>query len=187
MPLTPRRIAPRSRLLAVLALVLAGLAFGLATGPAGADEHGKHATKQRLVVRGDATIVDGPCSDGVCKLQFADGKFRGTPVGTGAYSGSVDLKVADAFPNGEGGVCAPIEGRFILGEGSPDRVVLRVTGDSCQDGAGPVTAASFTGLARFTVEYGTGSHAGARGNGIAVFSEDASDHDRMTLIGRLSY
>ena len=59
-------------------------------------------------------------------------------------------------------------------------------GDSCQDGAGPPNAASFTGLARFTVKYGTGSYKGSTGSGLAVFSEDAADHDRMTLIGRIS-
>lgn len=176
---------PRSRLLGVLALVLAGLAFSLATSSAGADQ-GRHRVKQPLVVRGDATIVDGPCGAGVCPLEIAAGSFRGTPVGTGDYNGSMKLHVAEAFPNGEGGVCAPIEGSIVLGAGSPDRLVLSVAGDSCQDGAGPVTAASFTGLARFVVQYGTGAYAGARGHGLASFAEDAADHDRMTLIGRIS-
>jgi hypothetical protein len=42
------------------------------------------------------------------------------------------------------------------------------------------------GLAHFTVKYGTGSYGGARGSGLASFSEDAADHDRITLIGRIS-
>ena len=176
---------PRSRLLGVLALVLAGLAFSLATSSAGADQ-GKHHVKQRLVVRGDATIVDGPCPNGVCTLEMTGGGLRGTPVGTGDYSGSMKLTVAEAFPNGEGGVCAPIEGSIVLGAASPNRLVLSVDGESCQDGAGPVTAASFTGLARFEVKHGTGAYAGARGSGLASFVEDAADHDRMTLIGRIS-
>jgi hypothetical protein len=177
---------PRSRLLGVLALVLAGFAFSLATSSAGADQ-GKHQVKQRLVVRGDATIVDSPsCPGGVCTLELVGGKFRGTPVGTGDYSGSMKLRVAEAFPNGEDGVCAPIDGNIVLGAGSPNRLVLSVDGDSCQDGAGPPNAASFTGLARFEVKYGTGAYAGARGHGLASFAEDAADHDRMTLIGRIS-
>ncbi len=180
-------LSPHARgrsLLGVLALVLAGLAFSLATSSAGADQY-THHVKQRLVVRGDATMVDGPCNAGVCPLEITDGSFRGT-IGTGAYAGSIKLKVAEAFPNGEGGLCAPIETSMVLGSGTPNRLYISVSGDSCQDGAGPVTAASFTGLARFTVKYGTGSYAGARGSGLAGFLEDAADHDRMTLIGHIS-
>jgi hypothetical protein len=79
------------------------------------------------------------------------------PRRNGAYTGAVKLKVAEAFPNGEGGVCAPIKGRIVLGADTPDRLVLAITGDSCQDGAGDPTRTSFTGLAQFTVEHGTGS------------------------------
>jgi hypothetical protein len=86
------------------------------------------------------------------------------------------LRVADAFPNGENGVCAPIDGRIVLGAGSPNRLVLAVSGDSCQDGSGPVTADSFTGVSRFWVKYGTGTYAGARDSGLMTSSEDAADH-----------
>jgi hypothetical protein len=170
------------------ALVAAALGLGVATNAAGAADPpaGKHRTAERLVVRGDATVVDHPCEGPVCRLDLVDGSFRGTPVGTGPYAGSVELDVAEAFSNGEGGVCAPLEGRVVLGDGTPDRLVLTVTGDSCQDGAGPVTATAFTGLARFAVKYGTGEFAGATGGGLASFSEDAADHDRMTLMGRIS-
>jgi hypothetical protein len=169
---------PRGRLLGVLALLLAGLAFSAATSSA-------HQTKQRLVVRGDATIVDGPCTAGVCPLDITAGTFRGT-IGAGDYRGAMKLHVAEAFPNGVGGVCAPIEGSIVLGAGTPNRLVLSVDGESCQDGAGPVTAASFTGLAQWEVKYGTGVFDDARGRGLASFAEDAADHDRMTLIGRIS-
>ena len=98
----------------------------------------------------------------------------------------MELAVAEAFSNGEGGVCAPIEGRIVLGSRTPDRLVLAVAGDSCQDGAGPPPASSFTGLARFTVKHGTGEFAGATGSGLASFSEDVEDHDRMTLIGHIT-
>ena len=110
----------------------------------------------------------------------------GTPAGSGAYSASFKLRVGQAFPNGEGGICAPLDGRIVLGVGTPDRLVLAVSGDSCQDGAGPLTGASFTGLARFAVIYATGSYAGAGGTGLASFSEDAAHHHRMTLVGRVS-
>jgi len=167
------------------ALALAGL--GLAASTSAADPSAlRHPAEQRLVVRGDSTVLDGPCAAGVCPLEMKDGTFRGAPVGTGAYSGSVKLLVAEAFQNGEGGVCAPIRGKIVLGEGSPDRLVLTIDGDSCQDGAGDVTTSSFTGLARFTVKYGTGAYAKPSGKGLASFSEDAADHDRMTLIGRIS-
>jgi hypothetical protein len=174
--------------LAVLALVLAGLAFAVATNPADAHDGAKAGkrTTERLVVRGDATVTDSQCAAGIC-IELTDASFRGTPVGTGAYSGTLELGVADAFPNGEGGVCAPIRGEIVLGAGSPDRLVLAVAGDSCQDGAGNPMTSSFTGLARFTVEHGTGAYAGASGHGLATFLEDAADQDRMTLIGRVTY
>ena len=65
--------------------------------------------------------------------------------------------------------------------------MLAMAGASCQDGAGDVTAASFTGVARFTIARGTGAYAGARGRGLAVFTfEGADDRERLTLIGRLA-
>jgi hypothetical protein len=183
-------IHPRPRsFLGLVALVLAGLAFAAATNVAGAEtpepaKSAKH-TPERLVVRGEATVVDAQCDGGLC-LELTDGRFRGTPVGTGAYGGSVKLKVTEGFPNGEGGVCAPIEGRIVLGAGTPDRLVLAVSGDSCQDGAGNPQTASFTGLARFAVKYGSGKYARAHGAGLASFLEDAADQDRMTLIGHIT-
>lgn len=126
-----------------------------------------------------------PLALGLLVLALTDGRSRGAPIGSGAYTGSIELKVARAFPNGEGGICAPLEGRIVPGAGTRDRLALDVSGDSCQDGAGPVTAASFTGLARFTVAHARGSYAGARGSGLAGFSEDAANHHRMTLVGRI--
>jgi hypothetical protein len=172
---------PRRRARAALALI--GLALVAATGVASADS--SHHATQPLVVRGVDTVADGPCDAGVCHMQLTDATFHGT-IGSGAYIGAVDVRVADAFPNGEGGVCAPISSTITLGAGSPDRLTLAVAGDSCQDGAGPVTAASFTGLARFTVVHGTGVYAHATGRGRASFLEDANDRDRMTLIGRIA-
>jgi hypothetical protein len=169
---------------AVLALALAGLAFGAATNAANAESSATH-DGQRLVVRGDDTVTDAPCDAGFCQLQLTDGAFRGT-IGMGAYDGAIKLVIAEAFDNGEGGVCAPIRGQVTLGTGSPDRLVLALSGDSCQDGAGDPRTSSFTGLARFTVKHGTGAYAKAHGSGLASFSEDAADHDRMTLIGRIS-
>jgi len=178
---TPRRLLPAALLLLVLAL--AGLTVAAATSTAH-DHHPKRTT-QRLVVRGDATVKDAPCGGGLC-LELSDGAFRGTPVGTGGYSGRVELKIAEGFPNGEGGLCAPIRGDIVLGAGTPDRLVLAVAGDSCQDGAGNPATSSFTGLARFAVKYGTGAYAKADGGGIATFAEDAADHDRMTLVGQIT-
>ena len=154
-------------------------------GPATAGA--SHQNDEKLVVRGESIIQDsaGDCPGGVCRLEMTGGTFRGTH-GTGAYSGSMKLKVAEAFPNGEDGVCAPISGKIVLGEGTKDRLVLAVDGDSCQDGKGDVTQASFTGLAEWSVKYGTGAYAKARGHGLATFAEDAADRDRMTLIGRIS-
>lgn len=172
-----------------LAACALALTFPVVASTAGATVHsptGKHDRTQRLVVRGDATAVDGPCDARGCRLDLADGRFRGTPVGTGVYTGSIRVKVADAFPNGEGGICAPLEGRIVLGAGTPDRLILAVSGDSCQDGGGPLDAAAFTGLARFTVKRGTGGYAGAGGAGLAGLSEDAANHHRITLIGRIT-
>ena len=174
--------APRA-VRAILGLALIGLTLAIAANAAGAKTT-KHTT-ERVVVRGDATVKDVPCGPAIC-LELGGGAFRGTPVGTGAYTGSIKLKVAEAFPNGEGGVCAPIQGDITLGAGTPNRLVLAVFGDSCQDGAGNPTTSSFTGLAHFVVKHGTGAYAKARGGGLASFSEDAADRDRMTLIGRIT-
>ena len=178
-----RCTSTRAALRFALAIALAALAAVALAATSQAD--GKHAS-ERLVVRGDATIVDGPPGPDGIPLEIVDGSFRGAPVGTGAYAGAMKLDVAKAFDNGEGGVCAPIRGQIVLGAGSPDRLVLAVDGDSCQDGAGPPPLSSFTGLAEFAVKKGTGKYAGYRGHGLATFVEDAADHDRMTLIGRIS-
>jgi hypothetical protein len=152
--------------------VLTAVTFLLATGVA--DAHSK-----RLVVRGEATAVEGPCGPDGCPLTLSDGRFRGTPVGSGAYTAAFTIKVAQAFPNGDGGICAPINGRIVLGAGTADRLVIGVYGDSCQDGTG------FSGLARFAVKRGTGRYAHAHGSGIASLAEDAAKHHRITLIGRI--
>ncbi|MEZ0292591.1 MAG: hypothetical protein ACAH82_08610 [Solirubrobacteraceae bacterium] len=113
---------------ALLAPALAALALG-ATATAGAAS----ADDQRLVVRGDATAIDGPCDARGCRVDLGDGRFRGAPVGSG-----------------------------------------------------PIESASFTGLARFAVQAGTGRYAGARGSGVASLAEDAANQHRITLIGRLA-
>src|SRR5262245_14781910 len=128
MPPKPSRRTSRP-ILGLLALILAGLAFAATTNTAGAK-----GTAERLVVRGEATVVDAPCDAGLC-LGLTDASFRGT-VGTGPYAGAIKLRLAEAFPNGEGGACAPITGEIVLGAGTPDRLVLALAGDSCQDGAG---------------------------------------------------
>ena len=170
------------RLTLPIVLALALLALGCAV-TARADA--KHQPSQRLVVRGDDTVVDAPCPGGLC-LTLSGGSFRGAPVGSGAYTGSLKVELADAFPNGEGGICAPVRGHVVLGAGTPDRLDLAVWGDSCQDGAGNPTQSSFTGLAHFAVVHGTGAYAHATGGGIGSFLEDAADHEHMTLIGRIS-
>ncbi len=116
----------------ILAVALAALTLG-AAGSAQA----KHLDGQRLVVRGTDTVLDHPCPGGLC-IEQTGASFRGT-LGTGAYTGSMKLDLANAFPNGEGGVCAPVAGRITLGAGTPDRLDLAVWGDSCQDGAGDPT------------------------------------------------
>jgi hypothetical protein len=168
------------RLLALAALAL--LAVLIAASPGSA--HGKRTT-ERLVVRGTDTVKDVPCPGGIC-LELADGAFHGTPVGSGAYTGAMKLDFAGAFPNGEGGVCAPISGTITLGDGTPDRLVLAVSGDSCQEGAGNPASSSFTQLARWTVKSGTGVYAKARGRGLMTSGEGADDRERMTMIGSIT-
>jgi hypothetical protein len=178
-PLTHRRML--SALLTLgAATALAGPA--LASGP-----HGHHdGDGQRLVVRGDDTLTEFACGPGgVCEAHMTGGTFRGAPVGTGAYEGVVRLALAESFDNGEGGQCAPVSGAITLGAGTPNRLVLSLDGESCQDGVGDPTQSSFTGLMRFKVQYGTGTYAGARGGGTMVSLEDAADHERITLAGRL--
>ena len=85
----------------VLALVTASVALLAVTGIASAKN------TERLVVRGQDTVVDAPCSPAGCEMQIADGTFRGT-TGSGSYAGSLKLDFANVYPNGEGGLCAPV-------------------------------------------------------------------------------
>lgn len=174
---------PLRAALALLTAALIGLTFAAIATVADASPAKK--TTERLVVRGEDTVKDAPCPTGVCPLELTDGAFRGT-IGKGAYSGSLELHVAEAFPNGEGGVCAPINGTMTLGSGTPDRLVLALWGDSCQDGAGDPRKSSFTGLAHFKVTYGTGTYAKATGSGLMSSFEGADDREHMTLIGRIT-
>jgi hypothetical protein len=174
---------PLRAALALLAVALIGLTFAAIATVADASP-AKKAT-EHLVVRGEDTVKDTPCPTGVCPLELTDGAFRGT-IGKGAYSGSLELHVADAFPNGESGVCAPINGTITLGAGTPDRLVLSLWGQSCQDGAGDPKTSSFTGLAHFRVKYGTGTYANATGRGLMSSFEGADDREHMTLIGRIT-
>jgi hypothetical protein len=167
-----------------LAVVLAALAFATTALATGAGP-GKRHTTETLVVRGDSTIVDHPCAPDDCHFEYAGGRFRGT-LGAGDFTGSFDFDPATIYANGEGGVCAPIRGTIVIGDGSPDRLTLALRGDSCQDGAGNPAAGSFTMVARVAVEGGTGRYAGATGSGTLTSVEDPDDHDRMTLIGRIS-
>lgn len=165
--------------LGLLVLALAAFALFFAARPAGADAH-----HERLVVRGQATAIDGPCTAFACPLELDRGRLRGT-LGRGAYTGALKLTVGNAFPNGEGGSCAPLTGRIELRTRAADRIGLVVSGNSCQDGSGPLPGASFTGVARFRVTHGTGAYAGASGGGLVTFTEDAAKRHRMTLLGRI--
>ena len=65
------------RLPATLALVaVAALGLVLAVAGASGSEAGKQRAAERLVVRGEDTVKDGPCPGGVCKLELTDGVFR---------------------------------------------------------------------------------------------------------------
>jgi hypothetical protein len=187
----PSRRLPAA--LALIAVALVGLAFAAATnaataaGPTTSAQDNKHRSTERLVVRGTDTVSELGCSPaGVCEASLTDGEFRGTPVGSGAYDGRLELRLGEAFPNGEGGACAPISGHVTLGIGTPNRLVLAYWGDSCQDGAGDPTKSSFLNLAHFIVKKGTGTYAHAHGSGLITFAEDAADQDRMTVIGRIT-
>jgi hypothetical protein len=180
---------PLRRALAVAALAVLSLTLAAAAAGAHGDDSrpSKHRTSERLVVRGDSTVteVEDRCDANGCQLRLEGGQFRGT-LGTGQFSGDIKLNFTEAFSNGEAGGCAPFQGRIELGSGTPNRLVLALWGDSCQDGPGDPRMTSFTGLSHFVVVKGTGSYSKASGSGIAVSLEDVDDNDRMTLIGRIS-
>jgi len=163
----------------ILALATASVALLAVTGIASAKD------TERFVVRGQDTLVDAPCSPTGCEMQIADGAFHGT-TGSGNYTGSLKLDFTNTYPNGEGGLCAPFRADIVLGAGTPDRLAIVVWGDSCQDGAGNPATSSFTGAGVFAVKYGTGAYAKAHGGGLFTSTEDAEDHERMTLIGRIA-
>jgi hypothetical protein len=140
---------------------------------------------ERLVVRGEDTVADGRCGPDGCLMRLTGGTFRGT-AGEGRYGGTVTVVVAESFPNGEDGVCAPLRGRIRFDAGARGRLRVALAGISCQDGHGPVTAAAFSTVVRFTVAGGTGAYRHVRGSGIGTFAEDAADHEHVTLIGRIA-
>ncbi|HEY7074392.1 MAG TPA: hypothetical protein VH418_03440 [Solirubrobacteraceae bacterium] len=153
------------RLIAIVPVALALAAGGTAVAKPGAHE---------LVVRGEDNLSELACNAaGVCEAQVSDGRSSGT-LGIGTYQGSMRLYLRDAFDNGEGGKCAPAGGRLVFA----GRLVVALAGNSCQDGAGDPTKASFTGLFRFRVVNG-------HGHGTAVVTEDANDHEHLTLIGTI--
>jgi hypothetical protein len=174
---------PLRAAIALLALVLAGLAFAATATVANAQTSKK--TTERLVIRGQDVVKDGPCAPPICEMQLDGGSYRGT-LGTGGYTGSVKLDLAEAYDNGEHGLCAPVRADIVLGAGTPDRLALTVWGDSCQDGGGNPASSSFTATGVFAIKYGTGAYAKAHGGGLFTSSEDATDHERLTFIGRIT-
>jgi hypothetical protein len=180
--LNPRRLAGTAAVLLIAASASSQVAS--AHTPMKAAEQPAHLTP--LVIRGEDTVSEPVCQPGLCTFELTGGSFRGTPVGTGTYSGSTRLHIADAFPNGEGGVCAPVDGSLEVDATPADHLVIALRGDSCQDGAGDPHTSSFTTLARFKVIGGTGRYMHARGRGVASFLEDAQDHEHVTLTGRIA-
>jgi hypothetical protein len=175
-------LSPHAVRRSLLGLLAPAVALGLGAGPAaatGPDDAVHHGS--RLAVRGDAKVIDGACGARGCAVTFAAGRFRGTPGGPGAYTGSRVVRVAEAFPNGDGGICAPFTGSVSLGAGSRDRLDLVLAGDSCQDGADD----AFTGLARFVIKGGSGRHAHTAGGGLATFTDEGR-RNHLTLIGHLA-
>jgi hypothetical protein len=170
------------------ALTRAGLALVAASAPglavagsAAADS--PETTARPLVVRGQDTVREGPCDASGCQFKLVGGIARGTVPGP--YKGGFHLDLPHAFPNGEGGLCANVRGRIVLGAGTPDRLTLAMSGPSCQDGGDDPTKSSFTGLFSWTVMRATGAYAGAHGSGLMTSAEDANDLEHITLIGRI--
>ena len=169
----------------MLALALTTLALAVtarAVGPEAA--HGRAASGSSCAARTPSST--SPCPGGLC-IALSGGAFRGTPVGTGAYTGSDRARLADAFPNGEGGVCAPVAGTITLGAGTPDRLDLAVAGDSCQDGAGDPDAVLVHRHRPLHGIYGTGAYAHAYGTASRRSSRTPPTTRTLTLIGRIRH
>ena len=182
-------IRPSRPLLGLVALLFVGLAFSAATVSAGAAGHApsdKHQAKQQLVVRGEATVTDTPC--GEARLPRAH--RRPLPRHPGRHRRLHRRGHAQgrrAVPQRRGRRLRPDRRRHHARRRHPGPPRARrrrrlLPGRRRQ----PRRPSSFTGLAHFTVKHGTGSYADARGHGLATFSEDAADRDRMTLIGRIA-
>jgi hypothetical protein len=167
------------------ALVAALAAVGTFTAPAAALAMAAGHGAAPLVVTGhDTVVVDEACPAGVCPVHLVDGRF-GLPTGPGSYAGELRLDVGAIFPNGEGGVCAPLAGRITLGPGTADRLLVDVSGSSCQVGAGDPSTSAFTLAGRFRIAGGTGAYAHAHGAGLVAAHEDADDHEQLLLVGRV--
>ena len=124
---------------------------------------------------------------GVCRSSSTDGRFRGTPLGSRRLRRLPQARGRPGLPQRRRRHLRPARRAASCsapapptGSSSPSRATRARTAP------GPLEAASFTGLARFTVKHGTGRYAGATGGGLATFAEDAANHHRMTLVGRIA-
>ena len=102
-------------------------------------------TSSKLVVRGVDTVVDGPCPAGVCQLTLKDGAFRGTHSARAPTPARSSSPSPPASRTARAASAPRSRARSSSAPAPRTASTLALSGDSCQDGAGDVTQASFTG------------------------------------------
>lgn len=124
-------------------------------------------------------VID--CGTSSC-TETASGNFRGTGMGNGSFSATLNFSKATPIDNGGGGSCYGASGTIKLTAANGATLTLGDAGLLCEIGSSP-TPTTFNGS--YIVESGTGIFSNTNGTGSAVFATDASGNVYLNLIGAM--
>jgi hypothetical protein len=121
---------------------------------------------------------------GKCTFHFT-GNVQGRPLANATYEGDILVNFTKAFPNGQGGFCWPFKGDVtIANRAGTTSFDEHVSGKVCEVGADmDPTAVTFAGTYKITG--GTGSLAGATGNGRLSINDDTEGQDFWFQVGHI--
>jgi hypothetical protein len=121
---------------------------------------------------------------GKCTAHFT-GTVQGRPLANASYEGDIVINFNKEFPNGQGGFCWPFKGDItIANRAGTTSFDEHVTGKVCEVGAdADPTAVTFAGT--YKVTGGTGSLAGATGNGRLSINDSAENQDFWFQVGHI--
>lgn len=120
-----------------------------------------------------------------CTVE-TNGTQTSSHLGRGAYVSDLTVDWAQAYPNGDGGFCAPASGPSVLTAANGDTLTLSNTGTVCEVGkTGANVPHTFTGT--FTISGGTGRFANASGAGTESGGDDGAGNSSYSASGTINY